>query len=680
MLDLLSGVGNFVLFIIALGVIIFVHELGHFLTAKWVGIRVRRFAVGLGKPAISWRKGVGLRIGSSNEKAEKAEREGRGDLGETEYCLCYVPLGGYVAMVGQEDVGADEASDDPRSFANKPIWQRMIVVSAGVVMNIIFAVLFFIVAFMIGVRFPAAEVGMVQHGSPAAEAAPIDADVAPGLLPGDRIVSVNDERIDDFTELKVAVALASPEKPLVATVERPAWKGQPERTLRFEVARTPGPQGLPTIGVTQPFSRMLPPAGRLAEPQRQAMRAALADWPELDLGMTLAAVNGASIEAHWQYLRAIDQSNGAPLTLAFREEQTGRVRRVEVLPETELQTLQPTANEGASAADASAHLMGLVPPVRISGVVEGSAADGKLRRGDLIAGIGDIRWPSTRQVSQAVGAAGDQPLKLTVRRDGADQQIEVAPQKQGGVLGRRMLGIRFGLTQGTTIAGGWVEGQPLASLDAMPGSRIRAIAGQPVENLNQFRRALAAAGPGAVTVDYTVPLLGGDDRRGTIELTEAHVATLNALPWRDPIMAFQTDRRLQKASGPISALMIGLNKTWTFLKQVYMTLLGLAQQTISPKHLSGPVGITAIGTKMADQGLSYLFWFAGLISVNLAVINFLPLPIVDGGLFVMLIIEKLRGKPLPTPVQSAISMAGIVLLAAVFLFVTYNDIVRLVGG
>jgi len=678
MLDLISSAGNLILFIVALGFIIFWHELGHFMTAKWTGIKVRRFAVGLGKPAISWRKGVGFRAGSSDDEADKAAAEGRTDLGETEYALCWVPLGGYVAMVGQEDVGADEASEDPRSFGNKPVWQRMIVVSAGVIMNVILAVLLFIGAFMIGVKFPPAEVGLVQHDSPAAQAQPLDPDAQPGLLPGDRIVEVDGERINDFTELKVAIALAPRDQPLEVVVERPAWEGEPARTLRFKVNTRPGPQGLASIGVTQPFAAALPSPGRMSDEEADLIADELSGWPDLELGMTMTAVDGEPIDGNWQYQRAIRQSNGRPLKVAFKgADGEGGAVVVDVEPVTELQVHAPET--GADGA-ATPHMLGLVPPVRINAVVDGSAADGELEAGDLLAGIGEYRWPSMTEVQQAVRGAAGEPLSIAVLRDGEEMRFEIAPAKRGGPFSRKVLGIAFAPAKDLAIAARWIDGQPLAQLDAPRGTRVRAVGGRPVTDLRSLRLAVAEAGPGAVDIAYTVPLLGGDDRTATIELDESALASLNALPWRDPIGIFQTKRELQQASGPGEAIMIGLNKTWVFLENVYMTLAGLARQDIPADALSGPVGITAIGTRMADQGLAYLFWFAGLISVNLAVVNFLPLPIVDGGLFVMLVIEKLRGKPLPAPVQSAISLVGIVLLAAIFLFVTYNDIVRLIGG
>jgi regulator of sigma E protease len=82
---------------------------------------------------------------------------------------------------------------------------------------------------------------------------------------------------------------------------------------------------------------------------------------------------------------------------------------------------------------------------------------------------------------------------------------------------------------------------------------------------------------------------------------------------------------------------------------------------------------------VAEKGLIWLLFFMGLISINLAVINFLPLPIVDGGQFLFLVYEQVRGKPVPVGVQNAVTMAGLVLIGSVFLIVTFNDVKNLFG-
>ena len=114
-----------------------------------------------------------------------------------------------------------------------------------------------------------------------------------------------------------------------------------------------------------------------------------------------------------------------------------------------------------------------------------------------------------------------------------------------------------------------------------------------------------------------------------------------------------------------------------FIAQTYVTLQRLITREVSPKALSGPVGIVSMSYKIASQSIPDYIYFLGLISSCIAVMNLLPLPIVDGGVNVLLIIEKLKGSPISPRVQEAISYAGLVFLGAVFLWLTYNDITNL---
>src|SRR5690606_29639305 len=111
-----------------------------------------------------------------------------------------------------------------------------------------------------------------------------------------------------------------------------------------------------------------------------------------------------------------------------------------------------------------------------------------------------------------------------------------------------------------------------------------------------------------------------------------------------------------------------------------VTLLRLFEGSVQVEQLSGPVGIAHIGKLVAERGWAALLWFLALISVNLAVINFLPLPIVDGGLFVFLLVEGITRRPVPAVVQQVVGYAGLALIAAVFLLLTYHDLLTLFGG
>ncbi|GJM26693.1 MAG: hypothetical protein DHS20C16_31080 [Phycisphaerae bacterium] len=131
---------------------------------------------------------------------------------------------------------------------------------------------------------------------------------------------------------------------------------------------------------------------------------------------------------------------------------------------------------------------------------------------------------------------------------------------------------------------------------------------------------------------------------------------------------------LQK-SNPIDAMKLGIKKTYFFVMQVYQVMERMiVSRTLGVDKISGPVGIVDIGSKMARGGMVDLLWFLALISANLAVINFLPLPIVDGGLMVFLIIEKIKGSPISVRVQVATQVIGLVLIATAFLYVTLNDL------
>ena len=116
-------------FLFVLGVLIFVHELGHFVTAKMVGIKVERFSLGF-PPRMFGKK-----------------------IGDTDYCISWLPLGGYVKMAGMIDESLDGTiTGEPWEFASKPVWQRLIVISAGSIMNIATAVIIFaLIAFAGGI-------------------------------------------------------------------------------------------------------------------------------------------------------------------------------------------------------------------------------------------------------------------------------------------------------------------------------------------------------------------------------------------------------------------------------------------------------------------------------------------------------------------------------------------------
>jgi len=174
---------------------------------------------------------------------------------------------------------------------------------------------------------------------------------------------------------------------------------------------------------------------------------------------------------------------------------------------------------------------------------------------------------------------------------------------------------------------------------------------------------------------------GGEEITVAWDLSADDVRALHALGWTGDhaLSLFAPATVLQVGHDPGHSLALGLRETKRMLTRVYLTLGRLADGSVKPQQLKGPVGITHIGSRVARDGTIRLLFFIGLISANLAVLNFLPLPIVDGGLFLMLVYEGVFKKPVPPAVQNGLTLVGLVIIAAVFLFVTTNDVLNLFG-
>jgi regulator of sigma E protease len=172
--------------IVVLGVLIFVHELGHFLFAKYFGVGVETFSLGFG-PKIFAKT-----------------------FGETEYRISAFPLGGYVKMVGENKDDELPEEDAHRSFMAKAPLQRMVIVAAGPCFNLIFAYLIFVVVCMIGIPTSTTKIGEVMKDKPAARA---------GLREGDRVKSINGKPVSRWNDLAQLIT-ESGGKPLALTVER----------------------------------------------------------------------------------------------------------------------------------------------------------------------------------------------------------------------------------------------------------------------------------------------------------------------------------------------------------------------------------------------------------------------------------------------------------------------------
>jgi regulator of sigma E protease len=126
----------------------------------------------------------------------------------------------------------------------------------------------------------------------------------------------------------------------------------------------------------------------------------------------------------------------------------------------------------------------------------------------------------------------------------------------------------------------------------------------------------------------------------------------------------------------ITAVGKGIQTNWFILEMVAKVLRRLITREVSPKFLTGPIGIVNATSRVVQIGVMSLLFFVGFISVNLGIVNLLPIPIADGGQILFFTLEKLRGKPLSLRKQTIIQQVSIVLIAGLFLYITFYDLLR----
>ena len=686
---MLSDGGNILLIVIGFSLLVGIHELGHFLAARWAGIRVDAFAIGMGPTVVAFRRGMGWTLGSTSGAVERRfgappemipiERLRRQGVGETEYSLRLLPLGGFVRMKGQEDLHAIEDNPDEDAYPAKPVWKRMVVVSAGVVMNIILAVLLYVVAFMVGVRFEDATVGALRPGSASTTAHALDPGVAEGLRPGDHIQSVDGSAVRTFADVQIAVAMSRPGSMVQLEVTRPGS----DRPLRFEATpdRDPGVR-MRSIGIA--------PARecRLAEHDDPSLLLK----PTLDQlgltaagvgpGWTLASVAGKPATIAEDLSNACQAGEGSPVLTRWSGP-GGATAEATLSPVPALPELAPT--DAPDAPEFS--LLGLCPLSRIDWVRPESANVGVLKPGDVVLSFDGIRGPRMTQFRDLVRQRPSRIAPMEVLRNGKPVSLQARVDAEGR-LDVLLTPAYDCLWMAKPIDRALIEGDaratPAASLEVGALALVQTVGGAPVRGWSDLVRELRA---GAARGEEAVALLvlpDGSDapRRVRLPLSKSDADAVRRIGWASPLPpeVFEPLMTTLTAGGnPMRAASMGFGETAKLATMTWLTIDRLARGSVPVDQLRGPVGIVHVGTRVADRGLTYLVFFLAMISVNLAVLNFLPLPIVDGGLFLYLAYEALRGRPPSVRFQNAATMAGLLLIGGLFLVTFYNDVMRLVG-
>ena len=299
-------------FLFVLGVLVFVHELGHFLAAKRVGIRVLKFQLGFNPTIFSFRRG------------------------DTEYGIGALPLGGYVKMAGESPDEARAGQSD--EFLSKTKWERFQVLIMGPAMNLILAVVVTAIVLHQGARVPAFEdqppvIGTVAANSPAA---------GRDIKPGDRVLSVNGREVETWRDLYIAIG-TKPNREVTIALDR----GGREITQKITPVKSPGEERfeIGDIGVlpnVHPRLNMVAPGGA-------------GEKSGLKAGDVLLAIDGQTLTFQSQFRQAIASHQGKPMSVLIRRdgvEQTlivtpgpspddPSVGYLNVMPEDETKSITP---------------------------------------------------------------------------------------------------------------------------------------------------------------------------------------------------------------------------------------------------------------------------------------------------------------------------------------------------
>ncbi|MFT3686104.1 MAG: site-2 protease family protein [Phycisphaerales bacterium] len=598
-----------------------------------------------------------------------------------------LPLGGYVKMLGQDDSDVSATSDEPDSFTRAPVYKRMVIISAGVIMNLITAAVLFVIVFTAGLKTESATIGGVVPGSAAANAkCVLDDKTLTGLQPGDTIVWVDGERIEAFKDVSLAVAMSRKGSPIDVTVKRGDGGAGSERGLVFSVlpAVDPG-SGMLAIGVEPARTGKLPDTTDKKLRETAAAKFTAMGAPGVEPGMELVDAQGKSLGAQWLE-KASAASGGAPVETRWRKPD-GTIITSAIRPRL---VLEQTTVERAGADIEVYHLAGLTPVMSVRAVADDQpAAKAGVKAGDVFARLGDAQWPSIDEGQRQIRTPGRQSIAVTVLRDG-----KLLDLGEVQVVDKR-IGIELETTESlsvlTRFPAGKIKGQthsgPMAGTVAEipPGSRVVRIGDRATPTFRELRGAmqeLIAAGQKDISLTLQLPAPSGAEVRTTqqvVRLSDEEAKEIAALAWESPLVTgfFEPVEVELKRSNPISAVGKGLDETRKMVLTTYLTFARLFQGSVKVEHLKGPIGIADVGTRLAGKGWVWLLFFMAAVSVNLAVVNFLPLPIVDGGHFCFLLWEQFTGKPVSVAVQNVAAIIGLALIGTVFLLTTYNDLANL---
>ena len=608
---------NVIEVILGVGLVIFVHELGHYLAARWAGARVEVFSIGMGPKLFGWRRG------------------------DTLFQVAALPLGGYVKIAGEYPAEGGEAAR-AGDLGSMSVWHRFVYYSGGVIMNLLFAMVVLPLVLFAGLPVTEPIFGEPAKGTPAWHAR---------IESGSRVLSINGREPLDFGGIRTEVALSG-RKPVDLRLLTPAGQ-ETNQSIASEFDEN---MGLYRLGVRAAYD-----ADRILV----VVPGGAAEVAGLTNDDRLLAVEGqpGSMGAVFQLQRAL--AIGGSMTLRVVDE-AGFERGVEIVPKS-------ITNEGQ-------HILGIAPQGnRVMDLRTGPGGqDGPAQRLDLqkddriLSVAGQTIWRTEDLLRILLEVEG--PVEMQVRRH--DQTLALAgpamDESEKVALMSDLLFIRD--VESPIIVA--EPGLAAAQAGVRDGDRVVAVDGEPTEGWEDVFELVQARTKRHEPVVLTVT-------RGSGEASERHDLHIvpAAVSGEDYGFGLKIAAGIHKASGVGDAIRTGTLASWRFLVDTWQTLKKMVlSDEVSSKNLGGIITISVISFETASQGWAKLFFFLSILSVNLALLNVLPIPILDGGHLMFLLVEAVKGSPVSERTLGYSQVVGLVMLLSLMIYVTYQDVLRWIIG
>ncbi len=558
---------SFVYFLILIGVLIFVHEFGHFAVAKFFDVKVIRFSIGFGPALFTY----------------------QGD--ETEYCICILPLGGYVLMQGADLESTEELPEEERekSLMAKPIWQRSLIVLAGPAANLILPVVIYFAFGLVQTTTPPPMIGQVHAGSPAHDA---------GLLPGDEIVAIDGKSINYWYQAQRTIHGAYDQE-----VELTYDRDGETHTVRLVPEHysttdflglfrdTGGRIGisLATYGSTVALSDRSGPAARGG----------------LRFFDRIVSIDGQSVERFDEVKATIRQSGGEAMEFVVLSRSQIPVDYGTMYhQDARTVTLTPQKVDGE-------YTLGIEEAqMYLAGITEGGAADrAGLKTGDKITAVDGDGFENWNLFRERIQNTVNEKI---VARDEAGDDYEI---------------------------------EPVFTLEIQRGDQ-------------------------SLTLDYAPDVVTYEDDTNQTHYRVAH----GWENFRDGVLPDEIHHPIVQRFG--HSARTGVEQTWDFTKMMMVGLVRLAQGRISTESIGGPIMIGELAAEAGHAGIEPFLRMLALISINLAIINLLPIPVLDGGRLVLFFLEAIKRGPLSYRTRQIAAYVGLVLIILLMIFAFKNDIER----